>query len=310
MERRTILKIGCALFLVGLVCSAGFWYLFVDTPAVAPTELDAKSPYPPDTTADSYALVANASTRSLSNESDWSRWETTVRYDGSTNEKFGRLTSSSPRRNVSIEAYHRYVGNTTEEYARYRSSVRAVFRERISSIRDDLDPRTEALRVDNGTRTYYHYERESGQRDLGMGQIRTGLVVLPPYERAGATTVDGRNVTKYVPVDGWVDMAGSSDVAPEAYVSDTAGAVYVSRATGRIVRANLSFTSKRTEIRIGRWLGTTGTRIHVRLSVTRPVETASVQPGWVTETDNDYSRLLGDRRQRGSRSAVNSERNH
>lgn len=283
MERETILKVGLALVLVALVLGVGFWYLFITVPAVTPTELDAKSPYPSDSTTDSYTLDVNVSAQSLTNESDWSQWETIVRYNGSTNEKFGRLITSSPRRNLSLTEYHRYSGNATEKYTRYQSSATTEFRTRVSQIHDDLDPRTETLQVDNATQTYYHFETETGRGELGMGRVRVGVVTLPAYEQSGTTTVDGQLVTKYVPVDGWVDIDGSTDATPEAYISDTAGGVYVSNATGRIVRANVSFTSKRTEMRIGRWLGSTGTRIHIRLTVIQSGKTSTIQPKWIDE---------------------------
>ena len=285
MNRRVVLAIAFFILCVAIILSAGFWYLFLDIPTVRASELDAKPPYPPDSAPESYVLVANASSRELTNVSDWSQWETMVRYNGATDEKFGRLTSSTPRRNISIEVYHRYVGNGTEMYSRYRSSKTAEFEARISHIRDDLDPQTEKLLVENQTQTYYHYEWNSENRELGMRTVRLSSALLPPYERAGTTSIDGQEVARYVPVNGWVDMTGSTDTAPEAYVSHTAGSVYVARSTDRIVRANISFVSKRTEMRVGRWFGEAGTRANISLTLDRSIEISNIQPEWVADLD-------------------------
>jgi hypothetical protein len=294
MERETILTVVAGALLVVLLLSGGSWYLFLDTPASTPTDLDAKPPYPSEASVDAYTVSANASRQSLTNESDWSQWATVVRYESASNAKYGRLTTASPRRNVSIEAYHRAVGDHTERFERYHSTATDEFQYRTSTVRDDLDPQTESLRVINDTQTYYHFERIDRQDDLGMGNVRIGVVVLPPYEEVGTTTVDGRTVTKYVPVTGWVDIAGDRDEAPEAFVYDTTGAVYVSRSTGPVMQADVAFSTKRTEMRIGRWVGTTGNRIHIRLAVTRAVTSAPLEPEWVTQTKFDSAIEAGE----------------
>lgn len=287
MNRKGWILVGVTALLVVTVPSAGIWYLFIDTPAITGSDLNATTPDPAVSTAPpQFAMTVEVENRPLENGSERTSWSAGVLYDADANERLGWRHSTGPANTVSTAWSQRHWPDGTHNVIRYHNTDNEAFTRRVGSIRTDLDDETETLRVDNGSQTYRYYR--AGERsefdvvDRPMPPL--AFVHVVPYKYDGTTTVDGAEVERYVPVEGWVERPGSvADDGADTYISNTSGAVYVSRETGTIVHADVSFTSKRTDIRAGRWFGDDGTRVHYTLSVRETVDPDEVRPEWVAE---------------------------
>lgn len=290
MRRVTLLKAGLAAAVVVAVGTAGVWYLFVDTPSVTDGDLNATTP-PLETSSppQRYTVSANVTVRSLSNDSERSAWSVGSAYDAETGQHRRWLYSSTPRQNFSETTYQHYENDTTITYTRYRTTDEAAFRRRVASVRDDRNTGNETLRIENDSRTYYHREGESGRRlDTGIGNVPLGPIYAIPYERTGTTTFEGATVETYAPIDGWVDTS-DADTDPDTYVYATDGRVYVDPETGWILRADLRLSTKRTEMRAGRWFGQEGERTRLEYRFDTALEETPLRPAWVTEEANRHT---------------------
>lgn len=291
MDRPRVARAGLAVVVVAIIVAAGIWFLFLDTPAIAESDLDATTPDPTVASAPSeFRMTVEVRSHSAGG-SERANWSAGVVYDGDARERLAWLHSRA-RDDVSIVHYQRYSHNRTHNFLRYHTSDSEAFDHRVESIRDDLDPERETLRVDD-TAQVYEYYREGARSEFEVVPDRLpplGFLHRIPFEYDGETTFGGEAVEKYVPVSGWVQLRGSVDDGPEAYISDTSGVVYVSEESGTIVRANVSFTSKRTDVRAGRWLGDGGNRGRFTLTVSDEIDDRELAPEWTEEPPFDGRR--------------------
>ena len=114
-----------------------------------------------------------------------------------------------------------------------------------------------------------------------------GFIRAIPFEHAGSTTYKGDAVKKYVPENGWVETTGNVDDGSDWYISNSGGVVYVSKESGNIVRVDVSFTSKRTYIRTGKWVEEDGDQGHITLTVREEPDDEELRPEWATESTFD-----------------------
>jgi hypothetical protein len=290
MNRAVLVRIGVVAAVVLLVAAAGVWFAFLDAPTAAETELDATTPDPNVSTAPpEFTMTVTAESRSLEDGSPEANWAAGVEYDADAQARLGWLESSGVE-NVSITSYQRYSANRTHNYITYHHTDREAFRNRLGSIRTDLEAETETLRADNATQTYWYYrEGDRSEFDVVADVVPPlGFVQMIPFEADGSTTYRGQAVERYVPVEGWVETTGSvADDGPDMYLSNTTGVLYVSEESGNIVHVDVAFTSKRTEMRAGTWFGDPGSRNHLRLSVREEVDDGPLRPDWTTEPPFD-----------------------
>lgn len=291
MDRDRIATAVLVVLAVAGIAAAGVWYLVVDTPPVAGSDLNATTPDPTVETAPAeFAMSVEVRSHSVDG-SEESCWTAGVVYDADARERVGWLNSTDPDGDVVITHYQRYTSNATHNYVRYHASDPEQFRGRVEPIRKDLDPGTETLRVDEAARTYEYYREEprSEFEIVPRGVFYAGFVHAIPFERTGVTTLDGKAMEKYVPVDGWTRTTGSVTDGPDTYISNTSGALYVDEQTGNIVRADVSLTSKRTDVRAGAWFGDGGSRVRFSLSVHEEIDDEGLKPEWAKETPFDDS---------------------
>ncbi|MUV85167.1 hypothetical protein GJ631_00860 [Natronomonas sp. CBA1123] len=205
-------------------------------------------------------------------------------YDSDAEERLGWLNSTIEDGEVSMGQYQRYSQNATQEYNRYHHPESDAFDSRVDSIRDDLDPETESLSVNDTSQTYVHYRKRPQSAFEVVPELMPplGFIDRVPFEHDGSTTFRGNRVERYVPTSGWVQTPGTVDDDPDWYISNTSGELYVNKATGHIVHVNVSLTSKRTAIRAGKWFADSGDRIQIRLTVREDVRDGDLRPVWAT----------------------------
>jgi len=257
----------------------------LDTPARTESELNATTPDPTVATAPSeFTMTVAVRSHSLEDGTEQANWSAGVMYDADDRERVGWLHSTGQGEPLSITHYRNYTANRTHNFVEYHNADREEFARRVGTIRADFDEETETLRVDNGSRTYRHYrKRERSEFEVVPDVLPSlGFIQAIPFEYDGTTTWNGRAVERYRPVNGWTKVTASADDSPDTYVSNTSGALYVSRETGNIVRANVSTTSKRTDVRAGRWFGDGGSRNHFTLTVREDADDA-LRPDWTRE---------------------------
>lgn len=290
MNRKRVVTAGVVVLAVSVVVGTGIWFLFVDTPSITGSDLNATTPDPTLATAPSqFTMTVEVTSRSLDDESERTNWSAGVVYDADSRERLGWLRSTTSDDEVSIVHYQRYSRNATHDFIRYHNSDTEAFDNRVESIRADLDPDTEALSVNETSRTYEYYRNGTKSEFEVVPDLipPLGFLRAIPFEHEGTTTFEGDDVEKYVPVNGWVKTTGSVDDGPDWYISNTSGAVYVSKESGNIVRADVSFTSKRTDVRAGKWFGESGNRGHVTLSVREELDDDELRPEWADESASD-----------------------
>lgn len=291
MDRRALLSVMIAIVVLVIVVVTAGWWLFVDTPAITPSELSATTSDPAVADAPAaLSITIEARSRGLEDGTVEANWSAAVRFDASDGERIGRLSSSDDRGEVEITHYQRLDGDQTHNVIEYHSTDAEQFARRVQSIREDLEPRTETLEVDEEAQTYRYYrEGERSEFEVVPDLLPPlGFIQVLPFERAGSTTYDGESVARYVPVDGWRELPGSvADDGPDVYLSRTSGVLYVEEEAGDIVYANVSFTSKRTDRRAGRWLGDAGSRGQFRLVVRKELDHRGLEPAWTDEPPFD-----------------------
>ena len=267
------------VLLVAIAGGAAGWYLFLDAPAVTPSELEATPPTPTvETAPPAFTMTASVEARAVDGGPVRANWSAGVAYDGATGERLGWLHT----REVSIVEYQRREANATYTAVRYHADDPEAFDRRVASVREDLAAGA-TLDV-NATAQTYESHRVGARGEFAVVPDRLppfGFLRQIPFERAGTTTYAGETVERYLPVDGWIRTPGSVDDRPDAYVSATGGMVAVSPASGNLVRANVTFTERRADVRAGRWLGEGGTRTRVRLRGRESVD-GELAPGWAS----------------------------
>ncbi|MCY4732463.1 hypothetical protein KY092_18130 [Natronomonas gomsonensis] len=285
MKRNRLLKAGLAVLVVTVVVVAGLWFLFVATPSPTESDLNATTPDPNLSTAPpEFTMTAAVTTQAIEEPSDTTNWSARVMYDSDAEERLGWLNSTIEDGEVSMGQYQRYSQNATQEYNRYHHPESDAFDSRVDSIRDDLDPETESLSVNDTSQTYVHYRKRPQSPFEVVPELMPplGFIDRVPFEHDGSTTFRGNRVERYVPTSGWVQTPGTVDDDPDWYISNTSGELYVNKATGHIVHVNVSLTSKRTAIRAGKWFAEGGDRIQIRLTVREDVRDDDLRPAWAT----------------------------
>lgn len=291
MRRVTVLKGGLLVCLAALTLAGGCWYLFLDTPSVTESELEAEPvAVTPAESPAAYSITASIQSRALTDRSEYTHWEVGSRYANRSGEYYAWRRTNNPSQNLSVAEYQQYENESTVSYTRFRSTDRDVFTARLEAVRSDVRSGNGSLWVRNGTRTYVHRERTAGRHlDVGGVEPRIRFLYILPYERAGTATRNGETVDRYVPTSGWVEGLGSTDDEPDRYVFDTSGTVLVDSDSGRIVDADLAFSSRRAEVRAGRWFDDGGRRARISYTFEESVDTAAVRPAWATDDRFDGS---------------------
>jgi len=287
MNQQLVLKAGVVGLVVSVAVGTGIWFLFVDSPPLTESDLNATTPDPTISTAPSqFTMTVEVTSRSLDEGSEQTNWSAGVTYNADSQERLGWLNSTSSDGDVSIVHYQRYSHNATQNFIRYYNSDPDEFDDRVDSIRDDLDPETETLTVNDRSHTYV-YSRTGAKSEFEVVPDLIpplGFMQTIPFEHDGTTTFEGNDVEIYRPVHGWGTAMGSVDDDPNWYISNTSGVVYVSEESGNIVRADVSTTSTRTDIRAGKWFGDRGDRAHITLSIREELTDDELRPKWATES--------------------------
>ncbi len=215
---------------VVLVVTASLWALFLYQPDAQPTDSPFTVDDPP--VDGSYRVV--------------SQMESVSDDDAIRVESSGTYVPGDPevvvlRRTMGDE----YDGSTFVTYVRGDASYRrqtwsnaSVYQERRANY--DRRRSIDLVRASNSTQSVYWIENHS---DLGAEDLSDGLSVTPlsilPYERAGTTTYQGRDVVRYVPGTGWV---GSDSGTPEARIHSASGEILVDAETGSLLYADVDAT--------------------------------------------------------------------
>ncbi|MDZ7730913.1 MAG: hypothetical protein U5K37_08430 [Natrialbaceae archaeon] len=283
MNRTLLVGAGIGLFVMMVFALTGTWYLVLDTPAATPSELEASPPhYTTETAPAAFTLTVEARSVSLGDGTEVANWTVGIAYNASTGERLAWRTASGPGPTVDTIEYQRRVGNRTLTFLRYHTSDRERFRVDGGDTQAEY-PNT-SLVVDSPNQTYRHAWMGPAEAfTVTPTQLPTlSFLQTIPFTHSGSDTYDGRAVEVYVPQDGWTDTPGQTNrKGPETALSETTGELYVRRATETIVYANLSVTSKRTDRRIGRYVGDPGTREHITLRVRESVD-PSLRPDWAS----------------------------
>lgn len=288
MNRKRTMTAGVVVLVVLIGIGVGTWFLFVDTPSITESDLNATTPDPTISTAPSqFSLVAEFTSRSLSGGAIQANWSTGVRYDADSRARLSWLRSTTSDYEESIVQYQRYSSNATLTVVRYHASDPEEFEYRVESVRGDLDPETETLIVTKPSHTYEYYRKGPRSEAEVVPNLIPQLYFVQtiPFEHDGTTTIRGHEVEKYVPRNGWVETIGSVDDSPDRYISNTSGVMYVSQETGHIIQADVSFTSKRTDIRAGKWVGDGGNRGHLTIAVREELDDEELRPEWANVSE-------------------------
>jgi hypothetical protein len=292
MNRRGLVLAGVGALVVVTVASVGIWYLFLDTPALTGSDLNATTPDPTVSTAPSeFTMSVEARTVSLADGTDVSNWSAGVLYNADASEVLAWRNETGSNSNTSIVRYQRYTENRTQIFTRTHTADSEAFTAGVESVHRDIDPETDTLHVDNETQTY-RYDREAERSAFTIVGYPIPLfefLHVIPFEYDGTTTVDGEQMERYVPVNGWVELPGSVDGEPDRYITNTSGALYVNRETGNVVSADVSFTSKRTDMRAGKWLSDDERRTQFTISVRNELDTDELAPDWANEAPFEES---------------------
>jgi hypothetical protein len=292
MQRNRVVSIMLVTCVLSLGLIVGIWWLFLATPAVTDSELNATTPdYTVSTAPQQFEMRVEVESRSL-DDNESANWSAGVLYDRESQQRLGWLHSTEPDRTVTITQYQRYSGNHTHNYIRYHNSEPKQFSRRVRTLRDDIDTKTESIYVNNESQTYTYY-REGDRDDFEVmpDQIPPlGFLHTIPYRYVGTRSVNGTTVEKYEPVDGWTEIRSSvADDGPDTYISDTSGQVYVSPNSKNIIHIDVTFRSTRTDVRAGRWFGNSENRIHISLSVQNAIDENQLKPEWVSNAQRTAS---------------------
>ena len=210
-----------------VVVSASLWALFLYQPDAEPAD-------PPFTVEDppvdgNYRVVGQM--QSTSDSGVYNVESTRTYAPGDPEVTVLRRTMGADGESTFV-SYVR--GNRS--YNRQTWSNASAFDERRESYTWARDP----VRVSNSTQSIYWIDNETDHDETSRSDaLSVSPLELLPYERAGTTTYQGRNVVRYEPKTGWV---GTESGHPQARVTAASGEVLVDAETGTLLYADVDAT--------------------------------------------------------------------